>query len=471
MEIHVVQRGETLWRIAQRYGGIDINQIILANQLENPDVLVVGQSLVIPNPVQEYVVTPGDTLWEIAQRYGVTIDELAEANNITDPSLLFVGEMLEIPYITYVVQVGEMLWGIAQQYGVSINQIIDANNGTNPSSVYPGQRIRIPLKDKPVIGVNAFITQMNEQARHEVLALGNNFTYLSPFSYQVLADGTISELHEEKILEAAEATNVAPLLVLTNFSEEGFSSDLAATILRNPELQEILITNILETIRAKGYDGINIDFEYVYPEDRENYNDFLRRLVARFHPNGLIVSTCLAPKYSADQQGLLYEAHDYEAHGNIVDFVVLMTYEWGWAGGRPRAISPISEIREVLDYAVTVIPRDKITMGVSLYGRDWEIPWQEGTIARTISPKEAVHLAAKYGVAIQYNTTYESPFFRYVDESGQEHEVWFEDARSMKAKYETVKEYGLRGVSYWVLGNPFPENWAVLGDNFRIRKL
>lgn len=470
MKIHVVQRGETLWEIAQRYGN-DINQVILANQLEDPDVLVVGQSLVIPDQNQEYIVTPGDNLWAIAQRYGVTVDELAEANNITNPALLYVGQMLEIPYVTHVVQVGEILWAIAQQYDVSINQIVEVNNISNSAYIYPGQKLRIPAATKPITEVNAYITQTNEQARREVLVLGNNFTYLAPFSYRVQADGTITSFQEEQLLEAATATNTSPLLVLTNFSEDGFSSDLAATILRNPELQETLITNILETIRAKGYAGINIDFEYVYTEDRKNYNSFLRRLVERFHAEGLIVSTSLAPKDSADQEGLLYEAHDYEAHGNIVDFVILMTYEWGWAGGRPRAISPINEIREVLDFAVTVIPRDKILMGVSLYGRDWKIPWQEGTTARTVGPKEAVHLAAEYNVDIEYNTTAQSPFFHYVDESGQEHEVWFEDARSVQAKYDTVKDYNLRGVSYWVLGNPFPENWAVLGDNFRVRKL
>lgn len=470
MEIHVVQRGENLWEIAQR-NGIDINQVILVNQLENPNVLVVGQSLVIPNPNQEYVVTPGDNLWAIAQRYGVTVDELAEANNITNQSLLYVGEMLQMPYVTHVVQVGEILWAIAQQYGVSINQITAVNNISNSSYIYPGQRLRIPLTDRPLIEVNAYITQTNEQARREVLVLGNNFTYLSPFMYSVQTDGTITDMQEEQIIQAAEATNVAPLLVLTNFSEGSFDSDLAATILRDSGLQETLITNILEEVREKGYTGINIDFEYVYPEDRENYNNFLRRLVERFHAEGLLVSTALAPKDSADQAGLLYEAHDYEAHGNIVDFVVVMTYEWGWAGGEPWAIAPINEVEEVLDFAVTVIPRDKILMGVPLYGRDWKIPWQEGTTAQTVGPREAVNLAAEYGVAIQYNTTYESPFFRYVDESGQEHEVWFEDARSMQAKYDTVKEYGLRGVSYWVLGNPFPENWAVLRDNFRIRKL
>ncbi|MED4902776.1 glycosyl hydrolase family 18 protein, partial [Weizmannia sp. CD-2023] len=200
------------------------------------------------------------------------------------------------------------------------------------------------------------------------------------------------------------------------------------------------------------------------------YTAFLRRVARRFRPEGLLVSTALAPKISGTQPGLLYAAHDSGAHGAIVDFVILMTYEWGWAGGRPRAIAPIPEVRRVVDYAVTVIPRNKIMMGAPLYGRDWRIPWRAGTTARTISPHEALSLAARYGADIRYHPTDQAPYFRYTDASGQQHEVWFEDARSMRAKINLLNEYGLRGISYWVLGNPFPENWVVQQALIQARK-
>lgn len=469
MRIHVVQPGETLWRIAERYG-TNVNQIVLANQMTDPSALVVGQSIVIPDPKREYVVQAGDSLGAIAMAYSVSVQELAQFNNITNPAIIYVGEILKMPYFSHRIQPGETLWSIAKAYGVTIDQIAQANDMVNTSVIYSGQTLRIPAPVKPVTEVNAYITEINEQGRREVLTLGRYFTYLTPFMYSIKEDGTMTALQETPVLEAAKATNVSPLLVLTNFREGKFDSDLAATILRDSHLQETLITNLLDTMKEKGYAGLNIDFEYVYPEDRENYNAFLRRLVARLHPEGFTVSTALAPKESADQQGLLYEAHDYAAHGEIVDFVILMTYEWGWAGGEPRAIAPIDKVRDVLDYAVGVIPRNKILMGIPLYGRDWEIPWVQGTIAKTVSPEEALQLAARYGAAIQYDASSQSPFFNYTDENGQAHEVWFEDARSMQAKYDTIKEYDLRGSSYWVLGNPFPQNWAVLQDNFIIKK-
>lgn len=470
MQIHVVQRGDTLWRISQRYGSTT-SQIVFANQLEDPNVLVVGQSLVVPEMYREYIVQPGDNLWAIAQRYGTTVQALVETNQISNPSMIFVGQMLIMPFLSHTVQAGETLWMIAQRYGTTVEALIQANQIVNPSLIFTGQLVRIPAKTIPVIEVNAYTTRTNEEGRQEVLSLGTNFTYLTPFTYSIRQDGSITEMNEVPILNAARVNRVAPLLVLTNFAGGKFDSDLAAAVLRSPELQETLITNIIDKMRSKNYMGVNFDFEYVYPEDRENYNNFLRRTVARFRPEGYSVSTALAPKVRADQQGLLYEAHDYAAHGEIVDFVVLMTYEWGWAGGRPWAIAPINEVKRVLDYAVTAIPRNKILMGMPLYGRDWKIPWVQGTFAQILTPQEAVRLAVSYGVDIQYHETYQSPYFHYVDESGQEHEVWFEDARSVQAKFDTVKQYGLRGVSYWVLGSLFPQNWLVQQNNFMVRKI
>jgi spore germination protein len=470
MQIHVVSQGESLWRISEEYNS-DLNQVIYLNQLESPDVLVVGQALVIPDPHLEYIVQPGDNLWTIASNLGVRVQELQQFNNISNPNLIFVGELLEIPYRIHTIQLGEYLWVIAQRYGVTINQLLQANRMESPSLIYPGQQLRIPRKPRPTAETNAYTTETNEQGRQEVLALGRYFTYLSPFMYSFREDGSLTDMRETSLIEAARVNDISPLLVLTNYAGGGFNSDLGATLLRNPSLQDDLIENIVNIIQAKGYEGLTIDFEYLYPDDRENYNHFLRKVVNRLRPQGLSVSTALAPKETKDQVGLLYEAHDYEVHGDLCDFVVLMTYEWGWAGGEPWAIAPINKVRDILDYAITAIPRNKIMMGMPLYGRDWKIPWVQGTFAKTVSPKEAVNLAASNHVSIQYDDTYQSPFYRYTDSTGQKHEVWFEDARSVQVKYDTVKEYELRGVSYWVLGNTFPQNWPVLQTNFTIQKL
>jgi len=296
MRIHVVQRGDTLWRLAQMYG-TTINQISFANRFVAQSNLVVGESLVIPTPIRDYVVEPGDSLADIARRFDVALEDLMEANNISDPNVIFVGRMLHLPYFSYVINPGDTLYELAQRYRISVDQINTLNALQENATIYPGQMIKIPRQHKESTEINAYTTNFDQQGRNEVIALGSYFTYLSSFSYGVSEDGNISELHDQLILDAATLTNTTPLLVLTNFRNGTFNSDLAAAILRNSDVQMTLIRNLLSVMEDKGYQGVNIDFEYVYPEDRENYNAFLRRVVEELHPN-YSVSTALAPKES-----------------------------------------------------------------------------------------------------------------------------------------------------------------------------
>ena len=135
------------------------------------------------------------------------------------------------------------------------------------------------------------------------------------------------------------------------------------------------------------------------------------------------------------------------------------------------AVSPINEVRKVLNYAVTVIPRQKILMGMPNYGYDWTLPFVKGTAARSITNTEAVELAAKVGAVIQYDYTAQAPYFHYYDSQGRRHVVWFEDARSIDAKLRLVKEYGLGGVSYWTINSYFPQNWLVQQSLYDVTKV
>ena len=86
---------------------------------------------------------------------------------------------------------------------------------------------------------------------------------------------------------------------------------------------------------------------------------------------GYTVMVALAPKTSAGQPGLLYEAHDYAALGAAADDVLLMTYEWGYALSEPMAVAPIDKVEQVVRFAVSQIPPDKIFLGMPNYGYDW----------------------------------------------------------------------------------------------------
>ena len=257
------------------------------------------------------------------------------------------------------------------------------------------------------------------------------------------------------------------MMVITNFdNEEGrFSGELANEVFTNSDARRII-----QTALSKGYGGINVDFEYLFPSDRQNYVNFLTELKAETTANNLKLFVALAPKISGEQQGTLYEAHDYEQIGKIADRIILMTYEWGYLYGEPQAVSPIKPIMQVLDYAVTVIESSKILMGVSNYGYDWKLPYVQGTPATILSNMGAVDLAREKGAFIEYDETAQAPFFTY-NTTENEHIVWFDDARSYLSRFKLVDKYNLAGISYWTLNNYFPSMFQVQNGLYETIKL
>ena len=211
--------------------------------------------------------------------------------------------------------------------------------------------------------VNAYTYQPPQEGADSINEVGNLLTYMSPFAYKVKEDATLEPFQDDLMIEAAIAHGVVPMMSITNFTATEQGSNLAHKILSDQVMREKVLNNVLKVMDAKGYKGLNIDFEGVLAADRENYNTFLQLAVDKLHPKGYFVSTALAPKTSATQGGLLYEAHDYPAHGRIADFVILMTYEWGYRLGPPQSISPINQMRRVVEYALSVMPANKIYSG------------------------------------------------------------------------------------------------------------
>ena len=250
--------------------------------------------------------------------------------------------------------------------------------------------------------------------------------------------------------------------------QETFNSSLVTVLVEDPAVQETLIRNLTALMREKGYQGLDVDFEYIEAEDRDNYVAFIRSLTEQMNEQGFTVSVALAPKNSAEQPGVLYEGIDYAGLGAAANSVLLMTYEWGYTYGPPMAVAPINQVRRVAEYGVSEIDPAKIDLGIPNYGYDWPLPFERGTTrAQSIGNLEAVEIAAAYGRAIQFDETAASPWFTYTS-GDREHEVWFEDVRSLQAKFDLIQELGLRGAGYWNLMRPFRPNWLLLNGNFRI---
>lgn len=425
MEIHVVKKGDSLYSIALQYG-VSLSQLMADNQLPDPNRLAVGQTIVVRFPAAVYTVQPGDTL-----------ESIAKANDTT------------------------------------VRALLRGNPGLNGRTViYPGQTLALRYKGEKrgTLSVNGYAYPFIDQAllRRELPYLTN----LTPFTYGITPEGGLVDLDDQTMIAEAKKMGVAPLMHLSTLTEEGgFSNELSHLVFTDQGVQDRLVENIKNQIRERGYTGLDVDFEYVLPQDAAPYASFIDRLRRELNPLGYQVIVALAPKTSREQRGLLYEGHDYQALGQAANQLLLMTYEWGYTYSAPMAVAPLPNVRRVVEFALGEIPAQKLWLGVPNYGYNWTLPYVKGeSRARSISNQYAVQLAVRYDAAIQYDTTAQTPWFNYRDEEGREHEVWFEDARSIQAKLALIPEYGLYGAGYWNLMRPFPQNWLVLDSEYNIRE-
>ncbi len=422
-----------------------------------------------------HIVTQGDSIYLLSQRYQVSVDAIVQANELDQPEDLVIGQALVIPVLNYNVQPGESLYSIAQKLNTTYQALAAYNDLSLEVPLQIGQVLAVPKPEVRPIVSNAYIEHMgetvSENLQQSARARTPYLTYLALFSYKVNRDGTLNAPPIDNLPAIASENSAALMMAITNLEEGAFSPELARLILTDESVQRTLLDEIIRIAGQVNYRDIHFDFEFIPGELRESYNQFLRRAKERFQANGLLLSTALAPKNRADQPGELYEAHDYRAHGEIADMVVLMTYEWGYSGGPPMAVSPIEPVRAVVEYALTEMPAEKILLGQNLYGYDWTLPFEPGgDLARALSPNQAIQLARTTNQAIQFDSEAQAPFFNYWDAEGNQHEVWFEDARSIQAKFDLIRELNLLGIAYWKLGLAFPQNWVLLDDQFVIEK-
>mgnify|MGYP001323115949 CR=1 FL=1 len=426
MQIYVVQSGDTITGIARMYN-VSPRKIVTDNGILNPNVLVVGQALLIQFPDVVHTVRPGETLTQIAAKYNTSVLTLYQNNfYLTTAPSLVAGEQITISYQ------GE------KQGEVSVN-----------GYAYPYIDRNVLLRTLPFL------------------------TMLTIFGYGFTDDGNLIEIDDQPLIEMARQFQVAPIMLLSSVTESGsFSTELASLLFNNIAVQNRVIDNVITKMHEKGYLGLDVDFEYVQATDADAFIAFLENITSRLNAEGFTVNVDLAPKVSATQTGLLYEAHDYARIGAVANTVLLMTYEYGYTFGPPMAVAPVNQVKRVVEYAVTVIPTQKIFMGIPNYGYIWRLPYERGTtVAASLGNQFAVQLAARQHTEIFFDETAQSPYFYFMDRTGHANVVWFEDVRSIQAKWQVIAGHSLLGAGYWNIMRPFAQNWNFINAMFNIRKI
>ena len=422
-----------------------------------------------------HVVRSGETMLSIANEYQVSETRLRSDNGMSQTQMPCVGQALLVlyPERTYTVKEGDTPLSIANENGISLRQL----QRNNPSiatekDIYPNQTLILSYENEQrgnILSVGytyPFIEQSTLETTLPYLSL------LTPFTYGIKEDGSLMYIHNTELTDTARSLGTKTVLMVSTLGEDGiFNGELPKQIFSNKEITTRLVENIVSTAQSQGFSYIDSDFEFMPREAAQDFAYFISQLRTAANAVGIKVIVALAPKTSGTMQGALYEGHLYPEIGQNSDYVLLMTYEWGYTYSPPQAVAPIDKVRAVLEYAHRVIPGHKILLGIPNYGYDWKLPFVASeSKATSISNTDAVLLAEKTQAEIQFDPIAMSPYFYYTDENSDPHVVWFEDARSILQKLNLIPEYNLAGFSVWNILRWFPALWLEANALYEIEE-
>lgn len=425
MEIYVVQFGDTVYSIAQKFN-ITVDKLIIDNAIEESYALVVGQTLVISYPKQVYTVREGDSLDQIAEAFQVSVLQLLRNN----------------PYLA------------------------------NRQYIYPGETLVISYNNnKGSLVVTGYTYPFIQD---EILKMTlPSLTYLLILNYRLTSNGDLVGGDEDvAVIETANLYGTATTLIVTAYSLLGeIDISVVYDILLNPQIQDRVIENLLTVLRTKGYNGVNLAFQFLNTNNEQLHLNYLTKVSNSLHQEGYSVYLTINPGLMLEGSEVIFEKINYAAFSDISDGLLFLSYDWGSIDRPPQQFSIVTT-KSLLDYIVAQVPLDKIRIGLPTLGYDWMLPYVPGkSRANALNYSSALTLARQMNAVIYYDENSLSAYFEYVDNNNSQHIVWFKDARSIDSSLKILQSYGIKGIGIWNVMYYFTEMWLVINTQYQIEKI
>ncbi|HWT74181.1 MAG TPA: LysM peptidoglycan-binding domain-containing protein [Mobilitalea sp.] len=425
-----------------------------------------------------YVVQPGDTVYSIADKYGVTAIRLIQDNGIDNPIHLVPGQSIVITYPekVHIVQEGDTLSSIADFYGVTLIQLLRNNSFLSGREyIYPGEILVISYKTNGKVSTNGYTYA--HIAKDTLIKSLPYLTYISVFNYQITEDFAVTSLgNDSEVIKLSIDYGVVPLLMISSISPKGIPNlELIFTIMTNKELLDRLINSYLNILQSTGYYGINLLLSGLNENNQKVYIDFLTTVSDALKSRGYLLIITINPDFKLIDDNLQFVKIDYSSFTPLVDNIIFLKDVWGTYEGPPAPVSSINYIRRLIEYVISLTPPEKITFGNPLIGYDWIIPYTlKNYYAYSLTLNSAITLANDVGAIIQFDEISQTPFFQYSTNypgGSTNHIIWFIDARSINALLELIKEYNLAGSGIWNIMIYYQPLWTLINSQFEINKL
>lgn len=274
-------------------------------------------------------------------------------------------------------------------------------------------------------------------------------------------DSNVGQKGEEYITWAHDNGYKVWAMVSNNSLKETTS-----TIMKDYYLREKLIENIIEVAVKNKLDGINIDFENMYAEDKDLFSKFIIELAPRLKEVGMVLSVDVTAPDGSDTWSLCF---DRNVIGDVADYIVFMAYdqhgtssvEAGTVAGYNWVEANIKKFLGQED-----VEAEKIILGMPFYTRTWW--YANGDLKTTSVDMKDVDRILPEDAQKAWDDALKQNYVKYT-KNGIEYEMWIEDVESIKAKLSLIEKYKLAGASYWEYGREDEAVWPVIAEALKIK--
>lgn len=291
----------------------------------------------------------------------------------------------------------------------------------------------------------------------------NYLTGIAPWSWGLSSYGTLNADFEPEamaqVLLFAGNREVETYALIHNMFNGSFDPKVVSALLNSEVARARAVTEIKSALINWGMTGVNLDLENVPATDRQALTSFVAELSQALHAEGLKVTMAVPAKTADNPDNNFSGAYDYAELGKHVDQLVIMAYDQHYRAGPPGPIASIKWVEDVVKFAVSQVPSDKIILGIPNYGYDWP---QTG-MASALTYDQTMQLAASNNASIRWQGEDKVPYFTY----GSNRQVWFENRYSIKYKLELVNQYQLNGIALWRLGQEDSGIWDVINNTLK----